>query len=360
MIKTGASLLHPVLLFFTVMLISTPLMGRDKTDVVILKNGDHVTGEIKSLDRGKLSLSTDSMGTVQIEWEDVERVTSQWVFEVETEMGLRSFGSLAPAAEPKTMEIIGEGSRNTLHQTSIVRMTQIEAGFLDRLQGYVDMGFSFARANRATEWTLGSGVNTRGETRQFRASLSSRFENRSDVDSTTRNVLSLDWTRFFSNRWLVTGLTTFTQNQELDLDLRSTFGGGPGRHLIQNNRTRLTVTGGAVFTREIFTAPDPDPIQPTQEPGMGEERSNIEGMGSLEYEFFTFGDHETDITTTLTVLPSLSDWGRVRANLDARIQYELFKDFFWGITLFDQYDSRPPEGTEKNDFGINTSVGWSF
>ena len=110
MINTGASLLYSVLLFFTILLqlMSTPVLGRDKTDVVILKNGDHVTGEIKSLDRGKMSLSTDSMRTVQIEWEDVERVTSQWVFEVETEMGLRTFGSLAPAAEPKTMEIIGD------------------------------------------------------------------------------------------------------------------------------------------------------------------------------------------------------------------------------------------------------------
>ncbi len=353
MIKTGASLLHSVLLFFTVMLISTSLLARDKTDVVILKNGDHISGEIKSLDRGKMSLSTDSMGTVNIEWEDVERVTSQWVFEVETEMGLKTIGALAPAAEPKTMEVIGEGSRNTLPQTSVVRMTQIEAGFLNRLQGYVDMGFSFARANRATEWTLGSGVNTRGETRQLRATLSSRFEDRSDVDSTSRNVLTFDWTRFFSNRWLVTALTNFTQNQELDLDLRSVFGGGPGRHVIQNNRTRLTVTAGAVFTRERFAPTEMDP--------MGEERSNIEGMGTVEYELFTFGDRETDITTTLTVLPSLSDWGRVRMDLNSRIQYEIFKDFFWGITLFDQYDSDPPsEGAERNDFGINTSVGWSF
>ena len=37
-----------------------------KTDIVLLKNGDRVTGEVKSLERGKLTLSTDSMGTVYI------------------------------------------------------------------------------------------------------------------------------------------------------------------------------------------------------------------------------------------------------------------------------------------------------
>ena len=348
MIKQGTSLPLSIGLFFTVLLqlMSTPVMGRDKTDVVILKNGDHVSGEIKSLERGKLSLSTDSMGTVKIEWEDVERVTSQWVFEVETETGVRSFGSLTPASEPRTMEIIGESARNTLNQTSVVRMTQIEAGFWNRLEGYVDIGFNFARANRATEWTFGSEVKTRSDTREIKTTLSSLYNDRKDVESNTRNVLGFDYTRFLSSRWLATGLTSFTQNQELNLDLRSVFGGDLGRHVIQNNRTLLTVRAGAVFTREEFAGSEP--------------QKNVEGKGTIVYELFSFQDPEMDIVTTLTVLPSLTDWGRLRADLDTRIQFELFKDFFWGVTAFDNYDSRPPEGNERNDFGVSTSIGWSF
>ena len=354
MIKQKISLLLSMGLFFTILsqLMSLPALGRDKTDVVILKNGDHITGEIKSLARGKMSLSTDSMGTVSIEWEDVERVTSQWVFEVETETGLRTFGSLSPAAEPKTMEIIGEGTRNTLNQTSVVRLTQLEAGFLSRLEGYVDVGFNFARANRATQWTLGSEVKSRNEIRQLKSTFSSFFDDRKDVESTTRNVFTFDFTRFFSGRWLVTGLTSFTQNQELNLDLRSSFGGDLGRHVIQNNRSLLTVRAGAVFSKEQFA--------PTEFEPMGENRNNIEATGTLSWELFSFQDPEIDIITTLTVLPSLSNWGRIRADFDTRIQFELFKDFSWSATLFDNYDSRPPEGNETNDFGITTSVGWSF
>ena len=75
MIKQETSLLLSMGLFFTILLqlMSIPALARDKTDVVILKNGDRVTGEIKSLDRGKMSLSTDHMGTIQIEWEEVRR-----------------------------------------------------------------------------------------------------------------------------------------------------------------------------------------------------------------------------------------------------------------------------------------------
>ncbi len=89
--------------------------------------------------------------------------------------------------------------------------------------------------------------------------------------------------------------------------------------------------------------------------------NSIEGVAALQYELFNFGDPETDIVVSFTILPSFSDWGRVRMDLNSRIRYELFKDFFWSVSLFDQFDSEPPsEGTERNDFGINTSVGWSF
>ena len=52
--------------------------ARPKTDVVILKNGDRITGEIKGLDLGILTLKTDWMGTVEIEWDNIERVKSSF------------------------------------------------------------------------------------------------------------------------------------------------------------------------------------------------------------------------------------------------------------------------------------------
>ena len=45
------------------------LHAAPKTDVVILVNGDRITGEVKALEKGILSYSTDSIGTISIEWE---------------------------------------------------------------------------------------------------------------------------------------------------------------------------------------------------------------------------------------------------------------------------------------------------
>ena len=57
-------------------LLFSPLARAEKTDIVVLKNGDKITGEVKGLERGKLEFSTDSMGTVSIEWEDIQEILS--------------------------------------------------------------------------------------------------------------------------------------------------------------------------------------------------------------------------------------------------------------------------------------------
>ena len=65
-----------------------------KTDVVVLINGDRITGEIKSLSRGQLDYKTDDAGRLKIEWDKILRVTSNRYYEVEMSSGVRYFGTL--------------------------------------------------------------------------------------------------------------------------------------------------------------------------------------------------------------------------------------------------------------------------
>lgn len=44
---------------------------QDRTDLVVLANGDRITGEVRGLSRGRLELDTDSAGTIHLEWADV-------------------------------------------------------------------------------------------------------------------------------------------------------------------------------------------------------------------------------------------------------------------------------------------------
>ncbi len=50
-----------------VLFITIPLHAGPKTDTVVLVNGDRITGEIRSLDRGRLTFHTDIMKTIYID-----------------------------------------------------------------------------------------------------------------------------------------------------------------------------------------------------------------------------------------------------------------------------------------------------
>src|ERR1700752_5240577 len=60
-----------------VLVLATPLFARDKSDVLIMNNGDHLTCEIKGLSAGILYVSLDYIqGTGSVDWSKVRRLES--------------------------------------------------------------------------------------------------------------------------------------------------------------------------------------------------------------------------------------------------------------------------------------------
>ena len=64
-------------------LCAIPATAAMKTDIVIFKNGDRLTGEFKSLKRGQLNLNTEATGTIGIEWDKISSVVSDQRVQVE-------------------------------------------------------------------------------------------------------------------------------------------------------------------------------------------------------------------------------------------------------------------------------------
>jgi hypothetical protein len=68
-----------------------------------------------------------------------------------------------------------------------------------------------------------------------------------------------------------------------------------------------------------------------------------------------------DVSVTAAGFTSLSDGGRHRVELDARLKRELVKDFYATLRGYESYDSRPAtEGAPTDDYGVTFALGWSF
>ena len=57
------------LLLCSLLILSSPLLAREKSDVLVMRNGDRLTCEIKRLDSGVLYVRLDYvLGTISVNW----------------------------------------------------------------------------------------------------------------------------------------------------------------------------------------------------------------------------------------------------------------------------------------------------
>src|SRR5262245_5997906 len=329
-------------------LCATPAIAA-KTDRLVMRNGDHITGEVKGLSYGKLVYSTDDAGELSIEWEKVARVTSPSEFQVELGSGIRYFGHLA-VANRDGFVVVEKARADTLRITDVVVISPISAGFLQRLSSYLDVGLTVAKANQATTFSLSGAAEYRGPSFGSQLKFDSYAQDQESTPKTTRNSLRQTFSAYLPKRWSAIALVQLEQNDELDLDHRFTGGGVMSRVLQRSNETELSAGAGLVGTQEQFSSTTGDT-----------RKTSLEGLVALTARAFHFDSPKLDVGLSFALFPSLSDAGRVRGQGDVRLQYELFKDFMAGILFNDTFDSRPPEtGAAKNDYITTFTIGWSY
>lgn len=318
-----------------------------KTDVVHLLNGDRVTCEIKRLDRGRLEVSTDGMGTVQIEWDDIARIESPMVFQVELQSGKRLDGTLASGGDGALL-VREEGDGRSVAMADVVRIDPLKTteSRLHRWDGSVSAGFDTTKASSTTSLAADADARYRGENYLVNLDAAILSYSQDDApDSTSANAMAL-YRRLLEERWFWAVFGSAERNDELGLDLRVQAGGGGGRFLIQDSRTLWSAMGGLAISRE-------KPV---------DESSSTEAavMLSTSYEYFVYDTPKTTFTFQMAAYPYLTESGRVRASLDTGLRREVIEDLFFDLSLYGEYDSRPPPNGEETDYGLITSLGYTF
>ena len=319
-------------------------------DVVIFNNGDRLTGEIRGLSRGRLSFNTDATDTIEVDWAEVAELRSSLTFEIELASGIRYLGSLPAPEEPGELTVdVGGTQPLALSFTRVVTLTEIESTFRERLDVDLDFGYDFTKASDVERLSLAFNTVYRGEKNAGAIRLRTiRTDNGAIGGVTDQASINFEYSRLLPDRWLASSLLGFESNSELGIDLRTTVGGGAGRILSQSGQHRIAWLLGLARIREEVA-------------DSNEVTNSTEGVGNLTIDWYRSDDTEFDISTRVTVFPSLSQSGRYRSSFDLDLEWEIFGDATWGLTFYHNFDSDRPSATAiRADYGVITSVGVDF
>ena len=344
-----------VLILNCVLFLAAPLLARDKTDVLIMKNGDRMTCEIKGLNSGVLYVSVDYIdGTASVNWSKVARLESTQLFIVKTEDGSAYTGALNTAetagGRPVKIQVV-EGPRQEveIERRQIVRMVETSEKFLQRFSGDVTWGIIYSKGNESTQYSLASETAYLRERWNAQANFSSTLSSSTGSSTSVRNSLGLNALHLLPwNNWFYGGIGDLLQSSEQGINLQSTLGGGIGRYLKNSNRANISILGGAAWQTTNY------------------ERSLVpQGTQNLataligtDVRFFSFS--KTKLITTANLFPALSKSGRVRFNMNASYYVKLFSNLSWNLSFYGNWDNRPPPGFSGSDYGTSSGLSWTF
>lgn len=340
---------------FLVLLLATFLetvAARPKKDVIYFLNGDRLTCEIVSVDRGYLYVKLEyGDGTISLNWLSVQRIESPQAFLVTDDAGATIAGAIStvPNAPTPTLAVNGIGGNRNLRRSQIVRVSQSERNFWRDLEGSVSGGLQFNQSDQQTQFNLAANTTYRrtqwGATVALASSFSGSLSNASDL----RNEVKLGFEHTLPKPNLyATAFSYFLQSQPQQLNLRSIYGAGIARYFKDTNRARIRAFAGASWTREDYA----DSTTPTS------QFNSAEAVLGGSFEFFRF--KALSLTSTLISYPGITDFGRFRFDTNSSARWEIVNNLYWTVTVYSNYDSRPPRNTTKTDSGVSSNVSWTF
>lgn len=360
-----------------------------KTDLITVVNGDQITGAVNAMTAGKLSVSTSYAGTVNIKWREIEQIESRYLYEIRLDDGERIYGRFTTNTTENQLTLRVSGTNRQVEIDDIVEVRSIEEELSDKLDLQLSSTITADPDDKRLVLYASGTYDVRGGRTNFSARVDDTRSTPRDEDPSSSNASFLQISREF---WRERGTAQsyrvlnarYDTNDELNIDHRGSLGLGLGRYLINDLGHELAVSAGLQGvqewrgscedqnTKRIGTTnaitmaqlgDDPDDEDETTPRKSLERCTDLELFLNFKWHLYSFQKRDMDIYLTGNTYPSLSDWGRVRGDLNLIVNWELFNNFYWTVnarTDIDNAGDREDDSYGNSDYTLTTGISWKY
>jgi len=332
-------------LFISAALAACSLEAAAQKDSLILNNKDVIVGDIKSMDRGVVTIETDySKDDFRVEYSGINRIKTSTFYIITLTDGTRLNGNLETIGSDQIKILTDEGVEKVIGFEELVYIMSIDKEFRDRLSASLDFGFGITKSQNLKQISIRSNVGYRAESWSTDVYYNSMYSNQDDVDAIRNTDGGLTFRYLLPKDWYVPVSLTFLSNTEQKIDLRVLGKLGVGNYIVHTNHTYWGIAGGITYNAENYT----DAV----------DRKSWEGYFGTELNLYDIGD--LSLLTKWVAYPSFTESGRWRSDFNFDVKYDLPLDFYIKLGLTATYDNRPVEGASDTDYMLQTGFGWKW
>lgn len=315
------------LVCFTTISLAQTNQPPTQIEIIQLKNGDRITGEVLKEDENSVSLKTRwnaelTMPKAEIEKREIQPgVTSPTAAQVINPVPVPVAPPPAPPAEPPKPKGIWKAN---VQLGADLRESTVSS-YLYSASAKV----TYARGgwHNSADWrySYGKSGNTLSADR---------------MDGTLKSDLDIGP----ENKWFVYALGGAGYDEVRKIDYQYEFGPGLGIHLLVRTNMALNVESGFSFQEQNFS----------------NATKRNEFRLRLAEDYFWKLNSKVRLEQKAEIQPAFDDPADYRFRFETTLSYALFNNVSWNVTLIDIYDSEPAAGVSNNDLQVRSGIGVSF
>lgn len=306
--------------------------GNAHADMVVLQNGDTLTGTLVKLQGGKLTLKTDYAGAVEINAAKIRSVVTDKPAEVHTTSGEILKGTLKESSSGRLV-VESSADRKTIG-VEWQKVSAINPPQQGIWKGNVTVGGNLQSGNTdRTALSLGASAMRRTDRDRFSLGFLFNYGEDEDVLITRNTYGSAKYDYFFTKRlYGYLGLELLNDKFQ-DIKLRTIAGPGMGYQFWDDPEKALAIEAGASYFSDNMRR--------------GEDNDYITARLGLDFRYTLFSF--IVFTDSLKYYPSLERFSTYTLRNEAALTTPLGAR--WALKLANvlQYNSQPAAGICKTD-----------
>ena len=346
-------------------------------DVLVLANGDQLTGKLLREADGTVTFHSDMAGDLSFTWDKIKSIRTTQKFAV-IEQG-QHISRKTPdsnvaqgtiAIQDDTIQVAGKeipekNAQYVVDQDSYIKQVRGNHGWGYGWGGSLSAGAADVQATQNSRTFTGAGTFVRTipgvswmdprnrTTADFTAAYGSVSQ--PGAATTKTNIVHADaehdW--FLSTRLYALVDTSFDHNYSQGLNLQQIYGGGLGFVLIKTPRQELDLKGDIHYERQNFGF-TPGIVPPTATPN-----KNLIGA-DIGDTYMAKLAHGMVFNQGLVVTPAFNMPKAYSALATAGLTFPVYKRLGFNLSALDDFLNDPAFGSKKNSFQFSAGLTYTL